>query len=195
MASNSDPIGKITDKSASAAHFTQGTSGNKPLYKTNIQNSRSMGLWDSSDDYLTNTISISQPSTWFIVVKPSTPGGGCFLFDGVDGSNRNVIYLSSNTARIYAGSDVNPSVSVDTTTQLLVGLFNGASSNVYRNGVAGNVVNAGTQGVAGVTLGARDDFASPADGYIGELIVYASALNDTDRGAVESYINGKWAIY
>src|SRR6185503_18751932 len=48
--SDGDPVGTWTDQSGTSHDFTQATSGKKPLYKTNIQNSLPVVRFDGSDD-------------------------------------------------------------------------------------------------------------------------------------------------
>ena len=50
VTADSDPVGKISDKGSSASHFTQGTAGARPLYKTS--SGLHWLLFDGVDDYM-----------------------------------------------------------------------------------------------------------------------------------------------
>lgn len=52
--SNNDPVANWSDSSGNSNDLSQGTSGNRPLFKTNIQNGLPMIEFDGSDDRLDN---------------------------------------------------------------------------------------------------------------------------------------------
>jgi formylglycine-generating enzyme len=84
---------------------------------------------------------------------------------------------------------------------------NGSSMNLWVNGVAGAPVSSaglsynisvmsigsrlgGTPSYNGLAYGAPSNFF---DGYVGEVLVYNTALGDADRQTVSSYLSNKWA--
>jgi len=78
--------------------------------------------------------------------------------------------------------------------------FNGTNVTGYlKNGgsfSAGPSANTDTFGCTQTVIGARQQ-PNPvtfANIYVGEVLIYNTALNDTDREAVENYLASKWGI-
>jgi len=83
----------------------------------------------------------------------------------------------------------------DKTQTLTYGLFNGSSSEIGIDGGTIQIVNAGTQGMDGVTIGARRDLADHWwAGNIQEIILYPSDQS-SNRTGIETNINDFYNIY
>ena len=205
VSSDGDAIYQANDKSGNGYHLVQATAGYRPLYKTNVQNSKSVARLDGSDDWMAwaNTTQRAQPNTYFSVWKANNAeGDACYIHDGQYSTSYRNALLSNASATpddyyLYATSnwytgDTFPKGSF----VIACALFNGASSQLWQNASDLGTGNAGTASMAGLTLGARiSTHALPLDGDFCELIWYNKALTDTERDNVFTYLNNKWAIY
>ena len=87
-----------------------------------------------------------------------------------------------------------------TTARVVSFVFNASTGTVFVNGSSDSSATDLTQGsslplnVVAVGFLPRANPAVYFNGYICELILYSSALSDTDRAAVEAYLLGKWGI-
>lgn len=89
----------------------------------------------------------------------------------------------------------------DTTWRCATGRSDGSTGALWENGtlIASNSgghagPNGPLLGMAGSGGGAAPGQSESSDGYVGELIIYASALSDSDRAATEAYLSAKWAL-
>jgi hypothetical protein len=197
-------VARWEDKSGNARHATQGTSGNRPLRKTNQQNALGALLFDGSNDTLTlPSITIPASHTVFSVFVRATASIhsialGSEVEEGVTryGAwwfNDNVVYIKTNDDFSTHGSASTSTgafllVDTRTATTSVVTRRNGAqlasvtSGNAVTNAASGTWTHVGSVG------------ATVHSGNLCEIIVYNSALSDTDRATVESYLMTKWGI-
>jgi hypothetical protein len=208
-------VARWEDKSGNGRHATQATSGSRPLRKTSQQNGRDVLLFDGADDLLRVPYNASGSSgvTVFVVCKrfaessfmnafsnyEYSPGDGRGLLLG--GGTSNAVLASG---RPDGGADFKSASSGAATTNyvLATARWNGTSLFAYSNGGGESSVSAPSatfQSSDSVVLGGAyaSDPSSIQAFYkvgIGEVIVYNSALSNTDRTAVELYLMSKWGI-
>lgn len=164
----------------------------------------------------------SQDSTVFTVFKfNSLAGASNVIFDTSDLNSANIgsfIYVSStgqiamHAARTGAAyCFANPSAaSYIASGSWYVSCFKNNPANAtvglrsfgYKN--AGSAYNTNTEAGALSTASATYDFmvgrnantsANYASVDIAEIIMYDSALSDSNRARVDAYLNGKWGVY
>jgi len=197
-----DVIGAWLDQSGNSNDVTQTTTANKPLLKLAIRNGLPVIRWDGTNDRLiSSSFSLSQPHTTFAVLQvfasdvnaafftDSFEDVPCFIFQSADGGQ----------FRLFAGSFALTTASNDNWT-LHEGEFNGVSSVYYLNGSSVASGNAGTNGYDGFSIGASRGNPNPIiagvlDGDIAEILIYNSILSATDRQIIETYLNGRYAIF
>src|SRR5690606_11740650 len=96
---------------------------------------------------------------------------------------------------LYAGTNLTAANTIDASAHRITGLFNGASSQIWVDGTSAVTGHASNNGYQGYQLGrfltATADFYG---GDLAEIIVYDSALSDTDRQDVEAYLYNKWFV-
>jgi len=176
-------------------HATQATTASKPLWRAAVQNGRGVGRWDGVDDWLrTGLFSTPQPTTIFVVAKPNGLATAQFSFvDDIGANNRNLLYKKNTTGNfsLFAGTEIQSSITTVGEFTLLSAVFSGANSLLYRNALLIASGNPGTQNLDGVTIGANITNVSSA-GDISEILIYDSALSTADRISVESYLKAKW---
>jgi hypothetical protein len=191
----------VTDQSGNANHLDGGTTG--PTYETNVKNGLSVGRGNGTDSSLvTSGIDTPQPVTILAVVAHST-GDVSSNRGFLSGENtRPYIFVpSTDVWSFYAGTAVNSAVAVGTSHHVITAKFNGASSVLYRDGTS---IATGNPGTGGFDFDGDDRtrlFSSSGSagtggeywaGDIGELLIFDTALSDTDRGALEDHLQEKW---
>jgi hypothetical protein len=196
VSSDGDLIYQANDKSGEGNNATQsGDSAYRPTYKVNIQNSLSVARGLTGDRGLNVNLALSQPVTVFIVVKTDGTDDNHFS-DGLSNTTGRLplVGVSSGNLAIYAGALLSGS-SISTNYQLISAVFNGASSRLYKDGNSQASGNAGTQSCTSFAIMRGFNTNQGLLGDMAEYIIYNSALSDTDRQSVETYLNNKWSIY
>ena len=196
----SNLVSQWNDKSDQGNNVAQTTGTEQPLWVDGVQNGKPIIRFDGVDNSLFRAAytggTITQPNTWFVVLKMPTS-----YFDYAISSQNTARQLlaSGNSTAItfdmYAGTELE-TTDIDTSNILLYTLvFNGASSSARRSESAYLSGNAGTNGMAGVILGMR---FSAGTGHgnpdIAEILIYDVALSTTDRDTIEDYLTAKWGL-
>lgn len=148
---------------------------------------------DGIDDWLRATgFTVAQPSTHMLVAKRDTTSIVQVWSDGALTGARNLIYLSTGPSEyIWASTPVTLSDAPSTARQQRTALFNGASSQAWKDGTSVGTGNPGTQSMTGVTLGAAYDNSSRLTGKYQEFIIWPSDLG-ADRATAEADMRAYW---
>jgi len=81
---------------------------------------------------------------------------------------------------------------------LAVSQYTGASAFLWYTGAAGTLASSASSGSFGITKYGIGNQANPTteywNGYIGEVIIYNSALSTSQRQQVEAYLSWKWGF-
>lgn len=191
---DNDPIGTITDGSGNGNNAS-GSGATRPLFKTGIQNSLAMGLFDGSDDFLSVSGTLNNPNTIQIVFRVLSNASRMVLFDGA------LLYswISTNATPDYeyfGGSDFRVGGTPDTSTHLITVVADGASTVIR---VDGSVVTLsggapGVNNLVGTLLGKSHNDANLLNGYIGEVVMYNGVLSGGDISTNEAGLMSKWGI-
>ena len=76
--------------------------------------------------------------------------------------------------------------------------YDGTNGFLWKNGSPGSIASSASSGNFNVTKYGIGNLANPTSefwrGYIGEVIIYNTALSDTDRRNVEGYLAQKWGL-
>lgn len=213
-------VARWEDKSGNARHFTQSSSGSRPLRKTSQQNGKDTLLFDGSNDILIGSdfgdyVQSSQAATIFVVLKTLSTGrrheimskqladaGWRFLIESdnkatlffdSDANNRTVVAASSTTT-LSSYSVLAWRASGGSLTSSVTMRLNGTTISTSTSGSVQSVPDTSRPLVIGAGLGNSDTPYDSVNGNIAEIILYNAALSDTDRAAVESYLISKWGI-
>jgi hypothetical protein len=199
-------VARWQDKSGNARHATQATSGSRPARKTAVQGGRDVLRFDGSNDFFSlSAVTTTSSYTSFFVFRreragihsvslgPETLSGNYTAWWFSD----NVVYESSNGTVNFT---THGSANTSTGAFLLATTRTGTTSiATRRNGSALATVTSG----AGVTnpasgswsaIGRGDGAPTFHNGDICEIILYDSALSDSSRAEIESYLMAKWGI-
>jgi hypothetical protein len=215
-------VARWEDKSGNSRHFTQSVSGNRPTRKTNQQNGYDTLLFDGSNDQLVGADYLDANSgglTVIVVYKRNATGAKHILIAKGDEASGNGWYFSHDSAnKLSCEVQVNAtdymsrstSSTVTASSYVVATMVCGAgafqSASMYRNGSSLSMASASVNGSgaqqppntsAAVTVSGWVYLGNPtqtANANIAEIIVYSSALSDTDRAAVENYLISKWGI-
>jgi hypothetical protein len=190
-AADGDPIGYWGDKSGAGRHAIQATAGNKPVLKLAAKNGKNTVRFTTTDDNVAVTMTITQPSTyWVVAIK--TAGG--FYFDGNTGSPRNLL-IDGPPVYAAAGTNLMTAGVTSTNWNIFTVTFNGLSSSIRANGASVASGNAGTNEPTGLRIGSSISQTTGLSGDIAEFIVAIGAQSASTITAVESYLNAKWGAY
>lgn len=203
VSSDGDAVYQANDKSGENGHAIQSTSGYRPLYKTAIQNGLAACLFDGSDDHFIASNAIETTEWTILSVYKSTTNGGLYI------SGRNTSNTYGSGMRTYAtiqcgnnnGVYLIGEVSTDA-WHVVTGRMKSEDYAIYANGssiasgsgTVGGVYTAYIPAIGG-HVGSGAQYGGFVTGYIGEILMYNSSLSDTNRQAVEAYLNNKWNIY
>ena len=146
----------------------------------------------------------SVQSTIFMVIRPLvTPSSTTQIIVDSGSATTTTVGIKNNAVRLNAGTGVdtaatNPASFSNSNDYIMNSYLNGSSSQVFVNNAesrAGNAaVNAGTNSLTGLTIGADRSSASAFTGLISEVIVYNRPLKLQERKDVMNYLSKKYKI-
>jgi len=190
------------DQSGNGNDAIQVTAADQPLLADAQLNGKPVVRFDGNNDGLYNTSNFvyDQPNTLFVVWKNTVVSNSYYniVFDGKN--SRNALYTYYNSLYYWAppGSGIEASYSKPTPFSDFINtscIYNGANSVLYENGILKiNGVDIGTASLDGINIGYHSG-VGVFKGDIAEIILYNSALSNTDRQSVENYLNNKYNIY
>lgn len=154
----------------------------------------------------------SNPNTIYALLDSNGVGsnysGYSLSYDDSSSDNRNNSLIScggtdyATNYYIHSSNDLITAGSWYVVTNKLKGIDDTASNRtlVYVNGVLDSAVNANTGTYTGDAtldffIGAAKTDYWRFNGNIAEIIIYDTALSDSNRTTVESYLNSKWGVY
>ncbi len=206
--SNNDPVATWTDSSGQGFNASQGTSGNRPLYKTSIIQGLPVVRFDGTDDFLTlgvvdpftartgeactvfAIVSMTQAaSTHWIIARDTDTSAREFAF-GFDGTSAPVSQISGGAG--LSGTTVSAGWHY-----LTWELDPAVTHKGYVDGVNTETV----AGAAGPTSGDAIDIGrrgySGFNGYAGmdllELFAFNRRINSTEIGQMHAYAASRLA--
>lgn len=192
--------GKITtwnDKSGNGKHLTQATDSLRPLYTTSAINGLSVADWGSSanDKLMVNSSSITALEI-YCVVDYDTAGSTFSSYQGIINPNNGAANgwtttNSGGTGFYFAGWEayLNGNESTDRASTLFAEIKSPCTLRIYRT--AGSTTSS-----TGVVLGSDRGIGGSRGwtGYIGEILVFSSALSTINRYQLTLYLKAKWGI-
>lgn len=201
--SDNATVARWEDKSGNSRHAIQSTANARPVLKTGIRNFKNALRFDGVNDFLDiSSIQIPQPYTVFAAFI--FRNNGSYLFDKTNASNRvaigwNASGTSQDNGKIFyfAGGTSVPADSQSSafTNLIITTLFNGQSSFLKKNGSQILSANSGTAPIDSIRFATSFGLSAPCNGDFYEILIYNSALSQSQIQSVETYLNTKWAIY
>lgn len=206
---NNDTVQQMNDSGSASNTLTQATSGNRPTYKTGVQNGNPAILL-ASPQCLFRTSPSSVPTntsarSMFVAAQPNTGGnGGIFGYGNSGGQQRFALLINSSTPETSITFSFNRQGNAScpaTWNVISMVLPSGATlasqTQIWRDGSSLAVSTlAGSDGAPAttsdyMTIGGNEG-AGSFSGYFGEAVLYASELSTTDRQLNEAYLKYVW---
>lgn len=208
----SDLVGQINDKSGNARHLTQATTGNKPLYKySGGSNNLAYIQMQSGKRLGINSIAISQPFTYYIVLKQNSFTNNAMVLDFNNGTTNGLAQYSAGASFQSICMVAAANWAYQTQNHFYNNnwgaygfIVNGATSNATLNdslnmpvyyGITNSnyLPNPGTAGTTNIYLGGNTS-ATTATFDFHELIIYSGIISEPDDKKIKAYLRRKYAI-
>ena len=183
------------DQSGSGNNATQATSTAQPKLitagVTELDNGKPAMVFDGVDDILSNSgFRVEQPATGFTVSSATASGR---IWSGDNAERMIMFYSTSLSRRIFAGASLVGSNATADTQELMVGLFNSTTSELWSNGTSLVSGDAGTSACDQIFI-SGDEGGSTGPMKIQEIIIYDSDQS-ANRTNIETNINNHYNIY
>lgn len=196
VVADGDPVGAWDDLSGNDYHVTQGTAGNRPTYKTAVQNGLPVLRGDGSNDYLENTSYANDYPVYFaaVVIPRHATDSGVFH----DRTDQQRLGLLADTGDGWRQLSNNAGTHRGTCTEgaesVVGAAFNtGTACFVRVDGVEGAAEDLSIdQGGSGIRILRAAGAGASATCDICELIAYSAIPSAGDRASLESYLTSKW---
>lgn len=177
------------DVSGNGRHLKQATGDSQPA----VQGDGSL-LFDGADDFMKcDAFTLNQPATVYLLFKQVTWTLNDFIFGG-EATTNGRMFQSATTPDLRMNSGtagaINAGLAVNTYGVVSL-VFSGAASLLQVNNGTAVVANAGTNAMAGFTLGSQADGAA-AWSHIQtkEVALYSGAHDAGTRAQVIAYLAG-----
>jgi len=218
MAQNSDGTGAVAvgdqvgywkDKSATAAHVTQGTGANRPTLTANQVNGRAALRFDGSNDNLSVASYSAQSSrsglTRFMIVSStgaaiaaSTSAGGASIPVQIFGTN---VYSYISSANVQWANDASAGI---LPLRIYAAVYDGSGTpslqmffnNVQQTAVASSGTLGATtpSGSGTMHIGSNVAANNFVNGPLAEYLIYNRTLSAGELTAVYRYLRKKWGF-
>ena len=138
---------------------------------------------------------LTEPNTVFVVYKNTGAlNAAQCVFDGGGGALDRDAFIMKNSKWNIFGSAYLADGASDNNDNIHVGLFNGASSEYWINGVSVVSGDAGTGIIEELVIGGLNANTYNVDAEIMEVIVFGADISDVDRDKITGYLANKWSI-
>lgn len=195
---NGGNVSDWADQSDEGNDLTQGTAGDQPEFvSTDSQFGNKPVILFEDDESMSTAFATAttQPFTQFCVfdinsLNPSSHR----TFEGA--SVLGLIDSTSDFFNHFAGTALSYTINPPITAIIDSNIFNGASSEVWQNGVSQVSGNSGSGVIstAGITIGNRASGARNLRGGIAEMIFINKALTASEHNLVGNYLADKYGL-
>ena len=199
-----DSVASWGDSSGNSRHVrTNLANATAPWFKGTAATGKSYGgIENQGAAMLSVGFTAQADSSIFFVWRNASAGVQKVIVDSTNSTSRHAIYKSATEkVSMYSasviGSDINV---VNPSWNIIAAVFNSAGSDaLYTNGVAFTTAgNVGAGNLDGLALTSRYDGSTDrlsTGEYLGEVVIYNRALNATEIGQVNTYLNSRWSAY
>ena len=214
VTADGDAIGGVTDKSGNARHLGNTDGTDRPLYKINIQNGRSVARTDGVNDLLYTTFaSTISPAQFYAILAidiiGAFPSGGVAMELRRSTSTSPIFtILAETTWKVRHRNNAATILTIDsgdttTATVILEYIWDGSNLDMYKNGasIVTPASATGTTTIDVLTIGASyvPSAGTPKSAFTNanqcEFIYFSSVPSAENRTLLRNYLNSKWAVY
>lgn len=185
------PIGYWADLSGNAKHMTQTTSNLRPSVLVGGLNGRTCVNVQGTANAGFSAISAPTTSTSATVMIAARYRGMAYWMHFISADNGSFMDVADGNAISAASGAGSPTYRVNgaAVSSTRVALYNAMGFfNSYLLTIAGVNVSTWSAGWKAFNYGTSYQFT----GYVGECLVYSSALSTASRDALEAYLRSKW---
>ena len=200
-----DPVTTWADQSGSGNDLAQATASLKPTYQTNEINGRPIVQADGSDDEMETAGSLTlKPVTVVFVARPTNFTNYRTIFgSGTDGGLQIRFTQTTGTVHTLAQSTAAIATSTGTAvaaTPIMVAFsYSAVGAYVFRLDGAADSSGTNDQTITAEPIILLNHGTAPGGepfiGGLGELLIYDSVLAEADIISLETYLNGRWAVF
>jgi len=210
-----DVVTTWSDSSGQSNDFTQSTASKKPLYKTNIFQTKPAIKFDGTDDFLLSVpgaevtdatdysifavFSFITEANWMTPIGIGAGGNPMVRYFQLAGapSPRNIRTECKNSGGVVVTVATGSDVSIGAT--YIGSIINNSAINLtqYLNGIAdadGDACNLSDHTLTRFTLGSASQPTNYANCYLAEVVFYNRALTDSERRRIEGYLGRKYGV-
>jgi len=195
ITSSGGDVSQFDDKKGNGINLVQATGSNQPKTGTRTINGLNVLDFDGLFDNLKVTFgaNLTQETNIYIVCQTDDTVAWQAAFSGADVTNSQSLETFGAEWNLFSGA-VYVGETSDTSAHVFKCTFNGASSNISLDGVAGTPANAGTAELSGITMGEFADGGIGWNGTIAEMFIIDGALSSENDASAISYLGTKWGV-
>ena len=186
-----EAIATWQDQSGNIHHAVQATAINRPTLHAAAIRSKPI-VHCTAPQWLTVAVNFPSPCSVFLVARVISGGNGRVL--GGNSNNWLLGFWQIYQDQCYAEGAVRLTSAppADATLHLFDAVLTGSLTSFWDNQtlVASNAN--GVTGPNGLVVGGDNQYFEYSNSETAEVIVYPSALSDTDRQTTENYLLSKW---
>jgi hypothetical protein len=192
-----DAVYQWNDLSGNSRHATQTTLANRPTWLPPAKGRNGLGaVAFNGSQWLSLGYSITGNFTIFVVYKNNDTVNGSVILGKSTGSPNYLFAASNSRIEMNGGGSQHANDPRTNGTQWDYSTFkyDGTNATAYSTDSSGTSTNVGSTSFTPDRIGFYSSSQFSMDGNIAEIIIYPSALSDTDRLSVRNYLKTKWGF-
>lgn len=203
---NEDAVPTWEDRSAAENDASQVSEPAQPVYKQNQVNGRSALEFDSDSDQFLELPGflweMANPRTVFVVYKPTASGVNSVVTQVGDPDASTWFAIQARDFAVegdpyfagYSDDLAGPALALGE-WKLATVVYDGTDLSMWKNDTLIDTVAKALDTVANAFKIGAGDAGEFMHGQIAEVIAYSAALDNTNREAVWTYLNAKYALW
>lgn len=181
-------VSQWDDVSGEGNHLKQGTDANRMTLEAD-----GSILGNGVDQYLVTDAftELTQPNTIYLLFKQVSWTNSDNVYDGISGTKRHALFQTnaSPQLKINAGGSIASAIAPAIGAYAVVSsVYDNTSSILQLNNNTPVTGTAGTNGLTGITLGAKNDATQFSNIQVKEMILYDAAHDAATRLQVINYL-------